>query len=161
MDNVYSVMIFRSPMHRLFSHLGYILHERVWDLTVDTMFDKLHILADNFYVRSLRGYETFKSPIGSVTRHDLELAKKTLRKFKQILIVDQDLTANTESLLGWSCWDVRGRRSHFEGGTQRIYDGMMERWGDDAFRMVEDMNQFDQELFEEARILARASKRAR
>jgi len=158
---VYSVLLMRSPMHRLMSHLAYLLGQDVWSQTPDSIFTRFPIMADNYYVRSLRGYDVFRRGLGDIHRSDLDIAKKTLRKFDQVLIVDHDLTSNVESQLGWSCWHVEGRRSTVAGGTQRVLDGLRDRWGESEFQRLEDLNRFDQELFEEARMLSRASKHAR
>jgi len=158
---LHSAILIRSPIHRLVSHLVWLLGDNVWSMTPDIIFSQYPMLSDNFYVRSLRGYDRFKQPFGVINHGDLLNAKDILRKFKQVLIVDTDLSRNMLFHFGWSCSGIPGKRSKFQAGTQGVVNSFREHWGEKEFQRLVNQNRFDQELFEEARLLQRASELSR
>jgi len=158
----YSAIMLRSPIHRLVSHLVWILGDKVWGVTPDRIFAEYPILSDNFYVRSLRGgYGSYKRPFGALGHDDLQHAKHNLRQFKQVLIVDADLSKRVLYNFGWSCAGIPGKRSKFSAGTEGVLKFFKERWGEGLYQQLVHQNKLDMELFEEARKLQRASELSR
>ena len=91
----WNVIIVRDPLTRLFSHLSMLWEESrskglsKYDpstITVEQVFKQVPILSNNYYIRSLLGYDVYTLPSGAIRRTHVEKAKQRLRAFDVILI---------------------------------------------------------------------------
>jgi len=162
-SQTYNVIVMRSPIHRLVSHLVYIASgvsdgtELEFDIaadeTADSIFSKWPFLSDNYYVRSLGGASTYKLPFGKITKKHLQRAIQVLHQYDDVFVMGERLTHDVQTRLGWSCPSSLGRHSQLKGGTQGVIEELQQRWPAKDWARLLHQNRFDMKLFEEARKL--------
>lgn len=154
------ILLFRSPIHRLASHVmemkvcretSHLCHGR--EETVDSIFEKWPTFSNNFYVRSLAGSEAFRANFGNVTEKHLQLARRVLHAYDDVLIVGPNLTADIHQRLGWNCSGRKGRQSHAWGGTQGVVDFWNSTWSASEWQRLLDANALDLSLWDEVVLL--------
>ena len=99
---------------------------------------------DNFYVRSFAGREVFHRPAGGVTREDLEVAKRRLKRFEVVLILEHMAKGflQMEKILGWEMPTERDSHRSFGSGDVTIRFSEAER------RVLQQSNMLDAEFYD-------------
>jgi hypothetical protein len=106
---------------------------------------------DNFYIRNLLGHSVFWSPPGSINATHLQRAKAVLDNF-QIIIMLESIKSQKIQLSSVAYWpdtvlDKKAIQSpHFNGNNHTFNDDHM------AFLL--ELNRWDRELIEYAKVLA-------
>lgn len=154
-----NVLVLRSPIHRLVSHIVMLQgSKKAKKETVDTIFEKWPLLSDNFMTRVIGGHSHFWAPVGSLSHHHLLKAIRTVHDFDHVLIQDQTLNSQIKHSLGWDCGASSGRHSSFAGGTQAMVDYFKKTWGDQDFQRLLDRNKLDMQLYDDARHISFARR---
>merc|ERR1712203_113840 len=96
----------RDPVERIVSHLRQVRHTKLFkdffkgfptqvsstpSFTPAKLFALMKVLADNYYIRSLLGYDVFSLSVGRINETHLHRAKAKLEQFDVVLKTD-DLT---------------------------------------------------------------------
>ena len=106
---------------------------------------------DNFYVRSFAGFDVFHRPAGSLTREDLEAAKRQLDNFEVVMTLEQmdQGLVQLRQLLGWKMPNTADSHRSFGSGDVTI------KFSDAQRRVLQEKNALDVEFFGYAASLAK------
>lgn len=160
----YNVMIFRDPIMRLLSHLVTINgrdregEDRLMNHTMNRVIEQWPQIVDNFYTRNLAGYDAFKLPFGKITEEHLKVAKARLAQFDEIFIADASLAYDMHNRLGWDCVSHTsavglGRTNTVQGNKLEFAEELRGKWGDEQYKHLIEINNFDVQLFKQALLL--------
>jgi hypothetical protein len=151
-----TVAFLRDPINRFFSMLQTLglSEQRIRQLTPEKMNHTWPVLTNNFFTRSLLGYEMVTLPLEPLHDRHLESAKTQVSAFEYIFFVDARLTDNLKLRLGWACGDgnVAARHSAAKGGTQGVSNRMADVLGS-SFEELFTMMSLDRQLFDYGRLL--------
>jgi hypothetical protein len=156
----WNVMILRSPVERLASHLSMI--ELEWsgsgllppNATLQDVNNRIPAISNNFFIRSLLGQDVYELPIGQITALHLERAKRVLEGFDLVFVQDETLAQRVKDRMGWSCV---GRKSN-TGNTDDYLQRLKQSWTPADWKELHINNEFDELLLKHAGMLEEADQ---
>lgn len=162
----WNIIILRDPIARLASHLAmcsnfgrpWCLHGKqgpAWlsQATPRWLFREKHIIADNFYIRSLLGEDVFHLPFGAIGWEHFVKAKQVLQRFDVVYTLSENFSQDLRLSLGWSCSPKIKRPGN---STTKVQ--LVRHWGTAGLSRLRNQNRFDMLLYDRARWLARMDR---
>lgn len=149
-----TVLIMRSPIHRIASHVAFMTGEkRVLELTLREILGRWPRLSNNYFARSLSDAPVFYAAHDALPESLYGAARRTLEQFDHVYVMERELAAGLRSTFGWDCAHSKGRASKIPGGTQAVVDHWREAWGRRDWQLLEERNAVDARLFREVQML--------
>jgi hypothetical protein len=161
------VVTFRDPFERLISHIRFeaqfmkphtgmpYFRNCTFD-SIDSPEAKRGTPVDNnYYIRTLLDYDTFKAPVGSIGKKHLAKAKWVLDHFV-VLVLEQseDLPDLMECYLGWQRPE-KAEVKHVNRTPGKLSDFMRTQMDTAWVEELKRLNALDYELYEYAKGLSR------
>jgi len=164
--NFWNVMVLRDPIARLISHLSMIQADPFRHIqfpfiaitpypSPQIVFDKVPLISNNFFIRSLLGKDVYELPFGFINETHLEKAKRVLESFDVIFVQEEDndskLNTDIDVRLGLST--PSSDLTHRVGSTDMYRQKL--NWTCAEYKEMAAANAMDLELLQYAKVLER------